>query len=65
MAEAVIGGPLLRVLQDVVGLVDFLELGLGRLVAGIGIGMELLGELADRRLFSSFSSAPRATPRTS
>ena len=46
MAEAIIGRLLLRVLQDIIGFVDFLELVLGRLVARIGIGMKLLGELA-------------------
>ena len=46
MAETVIGRLLLRVLQNVIGFVDFLELVLGRLVARIGIGMKLLGELA-------------------
>ena len=46
MAEAVVGGLLLRVAQNLIGLVDFLELGLGRLVAGIGVRMELLGKLA-------------------
>ena len=39
---------LLGIRQDVVGLRDFLELGLGRLVAGIEVGMVLLGELAER-----------------
>ena len=50
VAEAVIGGALLRVLQHVIGFVDFLEFVLGRLVAGIGIGMILLGELAEGAL---------------
>ena len=43
---AIIGGALLVVLQDVVGLVDLLETPLGLLVAGIAVGMELHGQLA-------------------
>src|SRR5258708_7449165 len=39
---------LLGIRQDVVGLRNFLELGLGRLVAGIEGGMVLLGVLAER-----------------
>ena len=46
MAETVVGGLLLRVLEDFVGFADFLELRLSRLVARIGIRVELLGELA-------------------
>ena len=46
VAEPVIGRLLLRVLQDVIGLVDFLELGFRRLVARVGVGVKLLGELA-------------------
>src|SRR5258705_3204937 len=46
VAEAVVGGALLLVLQDVVGLVDFLELRLALLVAGIAIGVPLHRELA-------------------
>ena len=45
MAEAVVGRFLLRVFQSVVSLADFLELGFSGLVAGIGIRVELLGEL--------------------
>src|SRR5262245_51093839 len=48
MAEAVIGRALVAVFEDVVSLVDLLELMLGRLVAGIAVGMVLLGELAVR-----------------
>ena len=44
MAEAVIGGALLIVLQDVIGFVDFLEFVLGRLVARIAIRMILHGQ---------------------
>ena len=50
MAEAVVGGALLRVPQALVGLVDFLELDLGRLVAAVAVRMELHGELAEGRL---------------
>src|SRR6202035_4923644 len=39
MAIAIIGGALVRVFEDLVGLVDFLEAMLGVLVAGIAIGM--------------------------
>ena len=46
MAEAVIGGALLGVLQRVVGFVDFLELVLGLGIAGVAVRMELHGELA-------------------
>ena len=47
MAEAVIGGALLGVLEDLVGLVDFLEVVLAVLVAGIAIGMPLHRQLAE------------------
>jgi hypothetical protein len=46
MPEAVIGGALVGVLEDVVGLVELLELVLAVLVAGIAVGMLLHGELA-------------------
>ncbi len=46
MAEAVVGGALLIVLQDVIGLVDFLELDLGGRVARVLVGMQLHRELA-------------------
>src|ERR1700749_2298867 len=50
MAEAVIGRALLIVLQDVIGLVDFLEFDFGGVVAGILGGMEFHRELAEARL---------------
>ena len=50
VAEAVIGGALVGVLEDLVGLVDFLEAMLAALVARIAIGMPLHGELAERGL---------------
>ena len=37
--------PLLRIAQDLVGLVDQLELGFGRLVSRISVGMVLHGQL--------------------
>ena len=50
VAEAVIGGALVGVLEDVVGLVDLLEAMLAVLVAGIAVGMPLHRELAERGL---------------
>src|SRR4029077_19569820 len=46
MAEAVVGGTLLIVLQDVVGFVQVLELLLGRLVTRIAVRVILHRELA-------------------
>jgi hypothetical protein len=46
VAEAVVGGALLLVLEDVVGLVDLLEPGLAVLVAGIAVRVPLHRELA-------------------
>jgi hypothetical protein len=43
MAEAVVGGPLLLVPQDLVGLADFLELMLGRGVSRIAVRVILHG----------------------
>jgi hypothetical protein len=36
------------ILQDVIGLVHFLELGLGVGVVGVAVGVQFLGLLADR-----------------
>ena len=47
VAEAVVGGALLAVGEDLVGLVDFLELDLGVLVAGIAVRVALHRELAE------------------
>ena len=44
VAEVIVGGALLRVLQDLVGLVQLLEAHLGVRVAGIAVGVEFLGE---------------------
>ena len=46
MAEAVIGGALLIVLQDVIGFVDFLELDLGGVVVRILVRVEFHRQLA-------------------
>ena len=59
MAEAVIGRTLLRIAQDVIGLVDFLETLLGRAVARLGIGMETAWRACGRR-FSVPSRRRRA-----
>src|SRR5215472_275763 len=45
---AVVGAALVGVLENVIGLVDFLEMLLTVLIAGIAIGMELHGELTER-----------------
>ena len=50
VSETVVGGPLLRVLQRLVGFVDFLELVLARGIARIAVRVELHGELAERAL---------------
>ena len=50
MAEAVIGGALIAVLEDVVGLVEFFELVLAVGVARIAVRVMLHGELAERGL---------------
>jgi hypothetical protein len=57
VAEAVVGGALLRVLQDLVGLVDLLEL-FGRAFA-VAVGVELHGELAEGGLQLAVAAAPR------
>jgi hypothetical protein len=46
MAEAVVGGAFLGVLQDVVGLADLLEALLGAVVSGIAVRMIFHGQLA-------------------
>ena len=77
VAVAVIGGALVAVLEDLVGLVDFLEFVLAVLVAGIAVGMPFHRELAEGGLqvavvgacarppgprSSSASPSPRSTP---
>ena len=46
VAELIVGGALLRVFQRFVGFVDFLELALGILVAGIAVWVEVLRQTA-------------------
>jgi hypothetical protein len=61
MAEAVVGGALLRVLQRVIGLGYFLELVLGVRVSRIAVRVELHGKLAvgalERRLVGPLGDA--------
>ncbi len=54
MAEAVIGGALVAVLEDLIGLVDFLEPDLALGIAGILVRMPLHRELAERCLELGF-----------
>ena len=49
VAVAVVGRALVRILEDLVSLVDFLEARLGGFVGGIAIGMPLHGQLAKGR----------------
>jgi len=58
VAETVIGRALVAVLQDVIGLVDFLEFVLAFRIAGIAIGMVLHGELAERRFEFGLRAGP-------
>jgi hypothetical protein len=64
MAEAVIGRLLLVVLQDLVGLVHFLELGLGLRVVRVAVGVKLfcLGAIG---LLQLFGRSALLAPRTS
>src|SRR5206468_4474319 len=50
MSEAIIGGALLAVLENLVGLVDFLEADFALGIAGILVRMPLHRELAEGRL---------------
>src|ERR1700730_13919994 len=50
MAEAVIGGALVAVLETLVGLVDFLEADFAGGIARIFVGMPLHRKLAEGRL---------------
>ncbi len=63
MAETVIGCPLLRIFQRLVGFVDFLEPVLAGVIAGIAVRMELHGKLAESTfqlfLVSAFLDAQR------
>jgi hypothetical protein len=58
MAIAVIGGALVVVLQDLVGLVDFLEPHLARGIAGIAVGVPFHRELAESRFQLGFVRVP-------
>jgi hypothetical protein len=58
VAEAVVGGALLRVLQGLVGLADFLEGVFRRLVPMVGIGVKALGQLAIGGLDLFFIGGP-------
>src|SRR5262245_46685364 len=62
VAELVVGRPLLRILQGLVGLVQLLELLLGALVAGIAIGVAILGKPAEGRL-DILLACPSANPQ--
>src|ERR1700753_221274 len=50
VAEAVIGGALVAVLEDLIGLVDFLELDFALGIAGIFVRMPFHRQLAERCL---------------
>ena len=47
MAEAVVGGAFLRVGEDRIGLVDFLEAAGGVVAAAVAVGVVLHGQLAE------------------
>jgi hypothetical protein len=65
VAEAVVGRLLVGVLQDVVGLVRFLELGLGVGIVLVAVGVKLFGLLAIG-LLDLFTPMRRVrSPRTS
>ena len=64
MAEPVIGRAPLRILEDVVGFVDFLEAVLAVAVARIAVGVPFIASLR-KAVFSTPSSAVRSTSRTS
>ncbi len=49
MAKAIIRGALVRIFEDLIGFVDFLEARLARLVAGIAIGVPFHRQLAKGR----------------
>ena len=63
MAEAIIGGTLLRIGEALIGLVDFLELDLAGRVAGIAVGMELHRGFAEGRFQFDFGARPRDAER--
>ena len=57
MAEPVVGRPFLRIFQDLVGFVDFLELDLGRMVAAIAIGISFIATIYPSRQASKLDPA--------
>ena len=59
MAEAVIGGAALRILQRVIGLVQLFEALLGGGIAVAAVGVTFLGEAAKRGLDLAVTSAAR------
>ena len=65
MAEAIVGGALLRVRQHGVRFGGLLELLLGLLAALVAIGMVLEAQACDRPTSGRSSDAPRSTPSTS
>jgi len=58
VTEAIIGGALVGVLQDLIGLVDFLEAVLAFAVAGIAVRVVLHRGLAKRRLDVRIAGGP-------
>ncbi len=58
VAEAIVGGPLLRVAQHRIGFVELLEPGLGLGVARVAIGVVLHGELAEGGLQLDLRAGP-------
>ena len=62
VTELVIPGALLRIGEDLIGLVDLFELGLSRGVAGVQVGVELLG-LLSVSLFQLLLAGPLADPQ--
>ena len=67
VAELVVPGLLLGVREDVVGVLDLLEFRLGRLVAGVGVGVVLPGERSVRLLdlLGAWRRGRRPGPRNS
>ena len=65
MAETVIGGALVAVLEHLIGLVDFLELVLALGVARIAVRVMLHRELAEGGLEFDLGARRAVTPRTS
>ena len=64
MTKAVIGGLLLVVLQDLIGLVHFLELGFGLRIVGVAVGVQLF-RLGPIGLLQLFRRGALGRPRTS